>query len=67
MPKTFATQCFCVAFEEASGSEKDYGLERGGVSRLSVEKKLSHNAEKFREGTICVVFQKTSAGGKEYG
>ena len=39
----------------------------GGVSRFSVEKFLSHNAENFRKGTICVVFQKTSDSEKPYG
>ena len=67
MPNSFVGEAFHAVFQQISGTKNDYGLERGGVSRLSVEKKLSHNAEKFREGTICVVFQKTSAGGKEYG
>ena len=57
-PKTLAREPLCVVFQKASGSEKDNGYEggRGGVSRFSVEKFLSHNAENFRKGTFlfCV-------------
>ena len=47
MPITFATESLYVVFQKTSGIEKDYGLERGGVSRFSVEKFLSHKAEIF--------------------
>ena len=38
---------FCAVLQKNSGSEKLYGLERG-VSRISDENFLFHNAENFR-------------------
>ena len=46
-------------FQKNSGSEKAYG-KKGGVSRVPVEKFLSHRAEKFLGEPFCAVFQKTS-------
>ena len=48
VPKNFVGKPFCAVFQEISGSQKDYGLEKGGISRFSVEKFFSHNAENFR-------------------
>ena len=48
VPKKFVGENSCDVFQKISGSEKLYELKRGGVSRFSVEKILSHNAENFR-------------------
>ena len=47
MPNFFVGEPFCAVFQKNSGSQKDHGLERGGVSSFSVEKFLFHNAENF--------------------
>ena len=47
-PNFFVGEPFCDVFQKISGSQKDYGLERGGVSKSSVENFLSHNNENFR-------------------
>ena len=47
MPNFFVGEPFCAVFQKNSGSQKDLGLEIGGVSRFSVETLLSHNAENF--------------------
>ena len=47
VPKNFVGEHFCAVFQKNSGRQKDHGLERGGVSRFSVEKFLFHNAENF--------------------
>ena len=55
MPKNFATESLYVVFQITSGIEKDCGLERGGVSRFSVEKLLSYRSKKFCKGNLqCV-------------
>ena len=53
-------------FQKNSGSEKAYG-KKGGVSRVPVEKFLSHRAEKFLGEPFCAVFQKTYCSGNVYG
>ena len=55
MPKIFEREPYCVVFQENSGSEKDYGLERG-VSRSSVERFCVSECRKFRRGKfLCCV------------
>ena len=39
----------------------------GEISRFSFEIFLSHNAETYRRGTFCAVFQKISVSEKVYG
>ena len=52
-PKYFVEETFSAVFQKIAGSEKFYGKEMGrGVSKFSVEKFLSHSAEKFRWGTL---------------
>ena len=51
----FLGEKFCSVSQKFSSSEKFYELERG-LSRLSVEKFLYHNAENFGTGTLlCCV------------
>ena len=54
MPKSFIGEHFCAVFQKTSGSENFYGQQGGGgvVSGFSVEKILSHSAEKFFKGTF---------------
>ena len=40
---------------------------KGGVSRVSVKKFLSHSAENFAGEPFCDVFQKISGSEKDYG
>ena len=51
VPKNIVVETFCDVFQKISGSEKVYGFE-GGVWRFSVEKFLSHSAERFRGGIL---------------
>ena len=54
-PKTFAREAYCVVFQKISGSEKDYGLERG-TSSSSVERIFVSECRRFRTGKIlCCV------------
>ena len=45
--KSFAGETFCAVFQKNSGSENFKG-KRGGISRFSNEKFLSHSAKNFR-------------------
>ena len=49
MPKVFVEEPFSVSL--IAGTENVW-IGEGGVSRFSVEKFLSHSAEKFRSGTF---------------
>ena len=42
----FIEEPFCAVFQKNSGSKK-FMDKKGGVSKISVEKFLSHSAEKF--------------------
>ena len=53
-------------FQKFSGSEK-FKDKRGGISRFSVEKFLSHSAKSFAGETFCAVFQKNSGSDKVFG
>ena len=58
MPKILAREPYCVVFQENSGSEKDYGLQRG-VLRSSVERFCVSECRKFRRGKfLCCVSKK---------
>ena len=46
MPKKFVGEPFCAVFQKKLMDKRG----RGGVSRFSVEKFLSHSAESFRRG-----------------
>ena len=49
VPKNFVGEPFCAVFQKISGSQKFMDKRGGGgVSRFSVEKLLSHSAEKCR-------------------
>ena len=52
-PKNFVEEPFCVAetfwYRKMSRRER----ERGGASRLSLEKLLSHRTEELRRGNLC--------------
>ena len=51
--KTFVEETFCTVFQKVSKSEKVYGSEAGRrVSSFSLEKFLSHSAEKLRTRTL---------------
>ena len=53
VPKKFVEEPFCAVFQKISKSEKVYGSEaRRRVSSFSVEKFLSHSAEKLRKRTL---------------
>ena len=53
VPKNFVGEPFCAVFQKISGSEKFMDKRgEGRVSRFSVEKFLSHSAEKLRRGTL---------------
>ena len=59
VPKKFVGESFCAVFQKIYGSEKGKNFvdkRRGEVSKFSVEKFLSHSAEKFHRGTLlCCV------------
>ena len=56
-PKTLARYPCVLCFNKLPVAKKIMDKREGGISRFSVENFLSHNAENFRKGTICVVFQ----------
>ena len=57
VPKTFVEEPLCSVFQKVSKSGKVYGSKAGRrLSSFSVEKVLSHSAEKFSRGTLlCCV------------
>ena len=60
VPKNLVGENICAVFQKISGSEKDYGLERG-ISRSSVETFFDSECRKFPGGKVlfCVseIFQ----------
>ena len=46
---------------------KKFMDKRGGYQEFPTENFLCDNADNFRKGTLCVVFQKTSVSEKDYG
>ena len=44
-------EAFCAVFQKFPGREK-FKDKRGGISRFSVEKFLSHSAKNFRRGDL---------------
>ena len=46
---------------------KKFMDKRGGYQEFPTENSLCDNADNFRKGTLCVVFQKTSFSEKDYG
>ena len=67
MPKTFVKEPFCAEFQKKSGSEKVYGKEDGGVSRLAVDIFCLNKPKTFVGDPFCDVFQKTFGRGQVYG
>ena len=65
MPKIFAREPYCVVFQENSGSEKDYGLQREYHDFPSKNFCL-RVPNFFVVENFCAVFQKTSGSGKPY-
>ena len=66
MPKFFAREPYCVVFQKNSGSEVDYGFERG-YQDLPSKGFLSQNAKNFVGENFRAVFQKISGSDRLYG
>ena len=61
----FVEEPFCAVFQIISGCEKVYGKEAGrGLSKLSVEKFLSHSTETLVDEPFSAVFQKIAGSEK---